>query len=97
MPQRHFLAVNSLGSTDVLELCHMLAAAAQDSLNAGVYPHRDAACRVIAHHVAGVCNADMPFLPHYQECYAFCCRQAEKDRLASPDAAPEPEPELKPN
>lgn len=75
----------------------MLAHAVQDAMKEQVYPHQDAACRVIAAHMALLCNADLPFLKHYQDCYEYCCRMVERDRLAAPDAKVEVQPELKPS
>lgn len=97
MAERHRVAVEAIQKRNVPELCKMLAFSAEDAAKHSMHPHEDAACRLIACHIAGVCNGDHHFLPYYQECYEYCLKQAELDRLAAPDRKPEPQPNFKSN
>jgi len=97
MAARHKFAVEAVNTTNVIEVARLLAMATQDANAESKHPHEDAACRVIAAHIAGLCNADLHFLPHYTDCFVYCCKMAELDVYAAPDKEWPEEPKLTPN
>lgn len=86
------MALQATELTDVFELCKLLAMAAQEALEEHVFPHNDAACKIIAHQIAFSCNGDLPFMPHYAEAYQYCQRIVTRDNAGIPTTEQEDKP-----